>query len=296
MTLLDELAADPEVREVMVNRGSEVWAERDGVVSRRGNVHPDEARAFVERALLPLGRRLDVASPIVDARLADGSRLCAVIPPIGVDGLAVAIRRFAARPVALADVAPPEVADALDAAVRTRRNLLVSGAAAAGKTTLLNTLCRSIDPRERIVTIEDVAELRLDHPHVVRFETRPPAPDGSVAVPVRRLVGAALRMRPDRLVIGEVRGDEVLDMLAAMNTGHDGSMSSLHANSAADALRRVESLVLQHAANWTREVVREHVRAVVDLIVHVERLPDGRRRVAQIAEIDERGPRTCFEA
>ena len=296
MTLLDELAADPEVREVMVNRGSEVWAERDGVVSRRGNVHPDEARAFVERALLPLGRRLDVASPIVDARLADGSRLCAVIPPIGVDGLAVAIRRFAARPVALADVAPPEIADALDAAVRTRRNLLVSGAAAAGKTTLLNTLCRSIDPRERIVTIEDVAELRLDHPHVVRFETRPPAPDGSVAVPVRRLVGAALRMRPDRLVIGEVRGDEVLDMLAAMNTGHDGSMSSLHANSAADALRRVESLVLQHAANWTREVVREHVRAVVDLIVHVERLPDGRRRVAQIAEIDERGPRTCFEA
>lgn len=296
MTLLDELAADPEVREVMVNRGSEVWAERDGVVSRRGSVHPDEARAFVERALLPLGRRLDVASPIVDARLADGSRLCAVIPPIGVDGLAVAIRRFAARPVALADVAPPEVADALDAAVRTRRNLLVSGAAAAGKTTLLNTLCRSIDPRERIVTIEDVAELRLDHPHVVRFETRPPAPDGSVAVPVRRLVGAALRMRPDRLVIGEVRGDEVLDMLAAMNTGHDGSMSSLHANSAADALRRVESLVLQHAANWTREVVREHVRAVVDLIVHVERLPDGRRRVAQVAEIDEQGPRTCFEA
>lgn len=296
MSLLDALAADPDVREVMVNRGSEVWAERDGVLSSRGDVHPDEARAFVERALLPLGRRLDVASPIVDARLADGSRLCAVIPPIGVDGLAVAIRRFAARPVALVDVAPPDVAAALDAAVRTRRNLLVSGAAAAGKTTLLNTLCRSIDPRERIITIEDVAELRLDHPHVVRFETRPPAPDGSVAVPVRRLVGAALRMRPDRLVIGEVRGDEVLDMLAAMNTGHDGSMSSLHANSAADALRRVESLVLQHAANWTREVVREHVRAVVDLIVHVERLPDGRRRVAQVAEIDERGPRTCFEA
>ncbi|MEY2740895.1 MAG: hypothetical protein RL283_997 [Actinomycetota bacterium] len=296
MTLLDELAADPDVREVVVNRGSEVWAERDGVLARRGDVHPDEARAFVERALLPLGRRLDVASPIVDARLADGSRLCAVIPPIGVDGLAVAIRRFAARPVALEEIAPPAVAAELAAAVRTRRNLLVSGAAAAGKTTLLNTLCRAIDPRERIVTIEDVAELRLDHPHVVRFETRPPAPDGSVAVPVRRLVGAALRMRPDRLVIGEVRGDEVLDMLAAMNTGHDGSMSSLHANSAADALRRVESLVLQHAANWTREVVREHVRAVIDLIVHVERLPDGRRRVSQVAEIGDGGPRTRYEA
>ena len=296
MTLLDTLAADPEVREVVVNRGTEVWAERDGVLVRRGTVHPDEARAFVERALLPLGRRIDVASPIVDARLADGSRLCAVIPPIGVDGLAVAIRRFATRPVALADVAPPEVAGALDVAVRERRNLLVSGAAAAGKTTLLNTLCRSIDPRERIVTIEDVAELRLEHPHVVRFETRPTAPDGSVAVPVRRLVGAALRMRPDRLVIGEVRGDEVLDMLAAMNTGHDGSMSSLHANSATDALRRVESLVLQHAANWTREVVREHVRAVVDLIVHVERLPDGRRRVAQVAEVHETGPRLTYEA
>lgn len=284
---LDEFFRDQDIREVMVNAGSQVWIERNGELSQVGTIHPDDTRAFIERTLLPLGRRIDITSPVVDARLSDGSRLCAVIPPIAIDGPCVAIRRFSARQIQLEDFASPRVVELLQQLIYDRRNILVSGAASAGKTTLLNALCDYLQPNERIVTIEDIAELRLNHPHVLRLEARPASPDGNQEISTRSLVRTALRLRPDRLIIGEVRGAETLDMLAAMNTGHNGSMSTIHANSAHDALRRIESLVLQHAANWSREVVQDHVASSINAIVHVSRHINGSRSVEEILLLDQ---------
>ncbi len=284
---LDEFFHDQDIREVMVNAGSQVWIERNGELSQVGTIHPDDTRAFIERTLLPLGRRIDITSPVVDARLSDGSRLCAVIPPIAIDGPCVAIRRFSARQIQLEDFASPRVVELLQQLIYDRRNILVSGAASAGKTTLLNALCDYLQPNERIVTIEDIAELRLNHPHVLRLEARPASPDGNQEISTRSLVRTALRLRPDRLIIGEVRGAETLDMLAAMNTGHNGSMSTIHANSAHDALRRIESLVLQHAANWSREVVQDHVASSINAIVHVSRHINGSRSVEEILLLDQ---------
>ena len=284
---LDEFFRDQDIREVMVNAGSQVWIERNGELSQVGTIHPDDTRAFIERTLLPLGRRIDITSPVVDARLSDGSRLCAVIPPIAIDGPCVAIRRFSARQIQLEDVASPRVVELLQQLIYDRQNILVSGAASAGKTTLLNALCDYLQPNERIVTIEDIAELRLNHPHVLRLEARPASPDGNQEISTRSLVRTALRLRPDRLIIGEVRGAETLDMLAAMNTGHNGSMSTIHANSAHDALRRIESLVLQHAANWSREVVQDHVASSINAIVHVSRHINGSRSVEEILLLDQ---------
>lgn len=284
---LDEFFRDQDIREVMVNAGSQVWIERNGELSQVGTIHPDDTRAFIERTLLPLGRRIDITSPVVDARLSDGSRLCAVIPPIAIDGPCVAIRRFSARQIQLEDFASPRVVELLQQLIYDRRNILVSGAASAGKTTLLNALCDYLQPNERIVTIEDIAELRLNHPHVLRLEARPASPDGNQEISTRSLVRTALRLRPDRLIIGEVRGAETLDMLAAMNTGHNGSMSTIHANSAHDALRRIESLVLQHASNWSREVVQDHVASSINAIVHVSRHINGSRSVEEILLLDQ---------
>ena len=284
---LDEFFRDQDIREVMVNAGSQVWIERNGELSQVGTIHPDDTRAFIERTLLPLGRRIDITSPVVDARLSDGSRLCAVIPPIAIDGPCVAIRRFSAKQIQLEDFASPRVVELLQQLIYDRRNILVSGAASAGKTTLLNALCDYLQPNERIVTIEDIAELRLNHPHVLRLEARPASPDGNQEISTRSLVRTALRLRPDRLIIGEVRGAETLDMLAAMNTGHNGSMSTIHANSAHDALRRIESLVLQHAANWSREVVQDHVASSINAIVHVSRHINGSRSVEEILLLDQ---------
>ena len=289
---LDEFFRDEDIREVMVNAGSQVWIERDGELLQVGTIHPDDTRAFIERTLLPLGRRIDITSPVVDARLSDGSRLCAVIPPIAVDGPCVAIRRFAAKQMQLEDFAPPEIAALLQQLIYDRRNILVSGAASAGKTTLLNALCDYLQTNERIVTIEDIAELRLNHAHVLRLEARPASPDGNQEISTRSLVRTALRLRPDRLIIGEVRGAETLDMLAAMNTGHSGSMSTIHANSSRDAVRRVESLVLQHAANWSRDVVQDHVCSSINAIVHVARHLNGARSVEEILVLD--GDRDFF--
>ena len=253
---LEEFFKDETVREVMVNGGCEVWVERNGKLERVDTISEADTRSFIERTLLPLGRRIDITSPVVDARLTDGSRLCAVIPPIAVDGSCISIRRFSVDRITLNDFADRQVGEILQQLVFDRRNLLISGAASAGKTTLLNSLCDFLAPNERVVTIEDIAELKLAHPHVVRLEARPLSPDGNLEISTRSLVRTALRLRPDRLIIGEVRGAETLDMLSAMNTGHDGSMSTIHANSARDALRRVESLVMQHATNWSRDVVR----------------------------------------
>ena len=284
---LEEFFKDETVREVMVNGGCEVWVERNGKLERVDTISEADTRSFIERTLLPLGRRIDITSPVVDARLTDGSRLCAVIPPIAVDGSCVSIRRFSVDRITLNDFADRQVGEILQQLVFDRRNLLISGAASAGKTTLLNSLCDFLAPNERVVTIEDIAELKLAHPHVVRLEARPLSPDGNLEISTRSLVRTALRLRPDRLIIGEVRGAETLDMLSAMNTGHDGSMSTIHANSARDALRRVESLVMQHATNWSRDVVRDHVATSINAIVHVARHIDGSRFIQQILLIKQ---------
>jgi pilus assembly protein CpaF len=277
---------DPAVTDLLVNGGTTVWVERHGRLEQVGTLPPGAAEQVIERVLAPLGLRVDRASPIVDARLPDGSRVHAVIPPLAVDGPSLAIRRFARRRIALGELAgTPSVADLLRDLVAVRSNMVVSGATSSGKTTLLNALAAEIDPGERVITIEDAAELLLDTPHVVRLEARPPSAEGYGAASIRDLLRAALRMRPDRLVVGEVRGAEALDMVQAMNTGHDGSLTTCHANSAVDALRRIEAMVLEGAAALPLPAVRDQVHASIDVVVHVVRGVDGRRLVAEIAEV-----------
>ena len=284
---LEPLLADPEVSEVMLNGPGRAYVERAG---RLEEVALDlDAAAIVrlvERVVAPLGLRLDRASPMVDARLADGSRLHALIPPLALDGPCVTIRRFRARPVELALFGVTGAAAAfMRWAVAAGWNLLVAGGTSAGKTTLLNTLSSAIPGVERIVTIEETAELRLAQPHVVRLEARPPNAEGAGAVSVRDLVRTALRMRPDRVVVGEVRGGEALDMLQALNTGHDGSLSTVHANGPVDVLSRLETLVLMAGVGLPLRAVRSQIGAAVDAIVHVARLADGARRVEAITEV-----------
>jgi pilus assembly protein CpaF len=277
---------DPEVTEVMVNAGREVWVERAGRLERvEAALRPDLTEQLIERVVAPLGLRIDRTAPIVDARLSDGSRVHAVIPPVAVDGPCLSIRRFAMREVSLDAFAPPEVVGLLEESVADAANVLVSGATSSGKTTMLNALCSRLAPSERVITIEDAAELRLPGEHVVRLEARPPTAEGVGAVTVRDLLRAALRMRPDRLVIGEVRGPEASDMVQALNTGHDGSLATCHANSAVDALRRIEAMVLQAAGSVPLDAVREQVHSSIDLVVHVARGVDGRRRVEEVAEV-----------
>jgi pilus assembly protein CpaF len=240
---------------------------------------------LVEQVVAPLGRRVDPASPVVDARLADGSRVHVVVPPLAVDGPCVTIRRFAARAVALEDMAPPGTAALLRWAVKARANLVVSGGTGSGKTTLLNALGREVAAGERIVTVEDAAELRLPSDHVVRLESRPASAEGTGEVSCRELLRNALRMRPDRLVVGEVRGAEAFDLLQAMNTGHDGSLSTVHANGAAEAIGRLETLALLAGVGLTQETVRDHLAVALDLVVHVSRGADGTRRVTEVIEV-----------
>jgi pilus assembly protein CpaF len=286
---IEEFFKDETVSEVMINGGSEVWVERNGQLEHVDTVSQTETRSFIERTLLPLGRRIDITAPVVDARLSDGSRMCAVIEPIAIDGPCVSVRRFSAKRITISDFACQQVAEILQQLVFDRRNVLISGAASAGKTTLLNSLCDFLGTNDRIVTIEDIAELQLSHRNVVRLEARPSSPDGNLEISTKTLVRTALRLRPDRLIIGEVRGAETLDMLSAMNTGHDGSMSTIHANSARDALRRVESLVLQHAANWSHEIVQDHVASSINAIVHVARNIDGSRFVKEVLLVSREG-------
>jgi pilus assembly protein CpaF len=233
----------------------------------------------------PLGLRVDRAAPLVDARLPDGSRVNAVVPPLAVDGPCLTIRRFVARRVVLDEVCPPGVAPLLAWAVRARLNVLVSGGTGAGKTTLLNALAAEVPAGERVVTVEDAAELQLPGEHVVRLEARPASAEGSGEVLVRDLVRNALRMRPDRIVVGECRGPEALDMLQAMNTGHEGSLSTCHANGPADALRRLETMVLMGSVALPLAAVREQVDGALDLVVQVARRPDGTRAVVELAEV-----------
>ncbi len=282
---LEPLLDDPTTTDVMVNGGGGVWIDRAGRLSLT-DVTIDEPTVLhlIERVLAPLGRHVDRANPIVDARLPDGSRVHAVVRPLAVDGPCLTIRRFGARPVALDEVSSPGTAALLDWAVRARANVVVSGGAGAGKTTLLNALAASIPTGERVVTIEDAAELRLPGDHVVRLEARPASSEGAGEVRIRDLVRAALRMRPDRIVVGEVRAGEALDMLQAMNTGHEGSLSTCHANGPGEALSRLETMVLMGDVDLPHAAVREQVVSAVDLIVHIARQAEGRRRVVAVAE------------
>src|SRR4051794_38036958 len=270
----------------MGTAGRVVWVERGGRLERSSVVlDPSETSRLIERIVAPLGLRVDRSSPVVDARLADGARVHAIVPPLAVDGPCLTIRRFATRPFPLDAFAGGQVVKLLQRLVDHRANIVVSGATGAGKTTLLNTLAGAIDRQERIITIEDAAELRLSAPHVVRLEARPANADGMGAVTIRDLVRAALRMRPDRIVVGEVRGAEALDMVQALNTGHDGSLSTCHANSPADALRRIETMALFGALGLPLAAVREQVRSAVDVVIQVARRPGGGRRITDVSEV-----------
>jgi pilus assembly protein CpaF len=289
---LEDLLGDPSVEEVMVNGPDNVYVERAGRIEATGVRFADEEelRNAVERILAPLGRRIDELSPMVDARLADGSRVNVVIPPLAIDGPALSIRRFGAErpsPRRLVELGTLSTAQCklLEAAVAGRRSVLISGGTGSGKTTLLNALSSFIAAGERVVTIEDAAELRLQQPHVVRLESRPPSVEERGEVTVRDLLRNALRMRPDRIVIGEVRGPEALDLLTALNTGHDGALSTVHANSPIDALGRLETLALMAGLGLPHEAIAEQVQRGIDLVVHLERGADGARRVVEIAEV-----------
>ncbi len=284
---LEPFLSDPAVTEVMINGPGQSFIEREGkLISVSIDIDGVSILRLVERIVGPLGLRLDRSSPIVDARLPDGSRLHAVIAPIALDGPYVTIRRFGSRAVALEEFGLDESAAAfLDWAVRAGWNLLVAGATSAGKTTLLNALSAAIPAHERVVTIEETAELRLAQPHVVRLEARPANAEGAGGVSLRDLVRASLRMRPDRIVVGEVRGGEALDMLQALNTGHDGSLTTVHANGTAEALTRIETLVLLADVGLPLPAVRAQIFSAIDAVVFVRRSAHGARRVEEIAEL-----------
>jgi pilus assembly protein CpaF len=282
---LDTYVRDDAVDEVLVNGGREIWIDRDGALQYVGSLGTERVDLLIERILAPLGRRVDRSSPIVDARLADGARVCAVLPPVAVDGPLLSIRRFRRRVLPLDSFTDDVGVELLRELVRDRCNLVVSGATSSGKTSLVAALLSEIDASQRVVVVEDTAELPLRHPHAVRLEARPPTVDGPGEVDLAQLVRTALRLRPDRIVVGEVRGDEVLALVQAMNTGHDGSISTCHANSPTDTLLRLESLVLQAAPTWPLAAIRHQLTRSIDVVVHVDRHADGRRRVTEIAEV-----------
>ncbi len=289
---LEPLLRDPAVDELFVCGTAPVWVERAGRLEQTGVRFTAEAelRHVIERILAPLGRRADEAEPLCDARLPDGSRVNVVLPPLALDGPLLTIRRFRPRGftptdlVAHGTVTPP-LLDFLGRAVAARCTILVCGGTGSGKTTTLGALAAFVDPAERVVTIEDAAELRLGLPHVVRLEARPPNVEGRGEVTIRRLVRNALRMRPDRLIVGEVRGAEALDLLVALSTGHAGSLCTIHAGSAAEALRRLETLALMAGLGLPLAAIRDQIADAVDLIVRQDRAPDGRRRIVEVAEV-----------
>jgi len=283
---------DDTVTEIMVNGSDAIYIERAGHVVRTDArfVTDDHLRRIIERIVSQVGRRIDESSPMVDARLPDGSRVNAIVPPLAVDGPSLTIRKFAKDPYRVEDLISfgtmtPQLAQLLDAVVRGRMNILVSGGTGTGKTTLLNVLSSFIPEDERIVTIEDAVELQLHQDHVVRLESRPPNIEGKGQINIRDLVRNSLRMRPDRIIVGETRGGEALDMLQAMNTGHDGSLSTVHANSPRDAIARLETMVLMAGVDLPVRAIREQVASAIDLIVQISRLRDGSRRITHVTEV-----------
>ncbi len=289
---LERLLGDPAITDILINGSDRVWVERHGVLERIDMRFQNDAhlKQIIDRIVGAVGRRIDETSPMVDARLADGSRVNAIIPPLALDGPMVSIRRFRADPITAADLVmfgsvPGEVMEVIQGCVRAKRNMLISGGTGSGKTTLLNVASSFIPESERVVTIEDSAELRLQQEHVVRLETRPANLEGRGEISQRELVRNALRMRPDRIVVGEIRGAEAIDMLQAMNTGHEGSLSTVHANSARDALSRLETMVGMGMPNLSEKHIRETVARSLDVIVHLDRLVDGSRRMLSLTEV-----------
>jgi len=289
---MEPLLRDETVTEIMVNGPRQVYIERAGRLELTNVVfqNDDHVMRIIDRIISPIGRRIDESSPMVDARLTDGSRVNAIIPPLSLIGPVITVRKFSASPFTVDDLirfgtSTPEMFDFLRACVEARLNIFVSGGTGSGKTTTLNVLSSFIPNDERIITVEDAAELQLRQEHVVTLESRPPNIEGRGAVPIRELVRNCLRMRPDRIIVGECRGGEALDMLQAMNTGHDGSMSTGHANSPRDMLARLETMVLMAGVDLPLRAIREQVSSAVDLIVHQSRLKDGTRRIVNITEV-----------
>ncbi len=289
---LEPLLADPLVSDILVNGSQNVYVERQGLLERTSVVFDDDAHVMriVDRIVSRLGRRVDESSPMADARLQDGSRVNVIIPPLSLDGPILSIRRFGRDPLTADnlvenDTLTPEMLQLLHGAVEGKLNIMISGGTGAGKTTLLNVLSAYIPERERITTIEDAAELQLKQDHVVRLETRPPNIEGKGAIRQRQLVMNALRMRPDRIIIGEVRGEEALDMLQAMNTGHEGSLTTIHANTPRDALSRLETMVSMANVSLPDKAIRQQIASAFELVVQVSRLPDGSRKITSISEI-----------
>ncbi|WP_425483351.1 CpaF family protein [Arthrobacter zhaoguopingii] len=289
---IQRLLEDPSITEIMVNRFDQIYVERNGHLSLTDGKFSsdDHLRKVIERIVSKVGRRIDESSPLVDARLEDGSRVNAIIPPLAVNGPSLTIRKFSHVPITVQNLIQwgsltPEMAELLSACVRARLNIIVSGGTGTGKTTMLNVVSSFIPENDRIVTIEDAVELQLQQQHVVRLESRPANIEGKGAIGIRELLRNSLRMRPDRIIVGEVRGGESLDMLQAMNTGHDGSLSTVHANSPRDAIARLETLVLMAGMDLPLRAIREQIASAVDLIIQLTRMRDGSRRVTHVTEV-----------
>jgi pilus assembly protein CpaF len=289
---IEPLLEDTSVSDILVNGPDNIYVERKGVLERTDLFFNDAPHLMriIERIVSRVGRRIDESSPMVDARLADGSRVNAIIPPLALDGPSMSIRRFGGHKLSAESFVAngtmtPQILELLQACVKGKLNVMVSGGTGAGKTTLLNILSSFIPASERIITIEDAAELRLNQPHVIRLETRPPNIEGKGAVRQRQLVINALRMRPDRIIVGEVRGEEAVDMLQAMNTGHEGSLTTIHANSPRDALTRLETMIAMAELNLPERAVRQQIASAIHVIVQVSRLPDGSRKIMSVSEV-----------
>ena len=289
---IEPLLSDPDVSDILVNNSSNCYVERFGKLQKTDVIFRDDRHLLqiIERIVSKVGRRIDESSPYVDARLPDGSRVNAIIPPLAIDGPVLSIRRFGLEPLKIGDLLRLGTLDArmhkiLEGAVKTRLNILISGGTGTGKTTLLNVLSEFIPASERIISIEDSAELHLKQDHVVRLETRPPNIEGKGEVTQRDLVKNALRMRPDRIIVGEVRGGEALDMLQAMNTGHDGSLSTIHANTTRDAMSRLETMVLMAGMDLPEKAIREQIASAIDIIIQTVRFPDGTRKIVKMTEM-----------
>jgi pilus assembly protein CpaF len=289
---LEPLLKDPHINDILINTSEQVYIERFGILEPYPQIFKDDAHLMqiIERILSKVGRRVDESSPMVDARLPDGSRVNVIIPPLALDGPVLSIRRFGLDPLTARDLLSyktltPDILELLKGVVMARLNIVITGGAGSGKTTLLNVLSSYISSKERIITIEDSAELQLQQEHVVRLETKLPNIEGRGKVTQRDLLINALRMRPDRIIIGEVRGEEVVEMLQAMNTGHDGSISTLHANNPKDAIQRLENMILMAGMDLPEQAMREQISSAINLIIHMTRLSDGSRRIANITEI-----------
>jgi pilus assembly protein CpaF len=283
---LDLLMADPRVDEILINRAGQVWVEREGHLTTSDPIPSTSLSVVLERILAPLGRRLDRSSPIVDARLPDGSRICAVVPPVAVDGITIAIRRLRRTELRLNNFGPPPVTELVSELIKRRCNIVIAGGTSSGKTSLLGAILDLLPPNERVVLIEDTSEITVDPSrHLVRLEARAPSPEGPPAVTVGDLVRTALRLRPDRIVVGEVRGEETLGLIQALNTGHSGSLSTCHANSAPEAIARLETLLLQASPHWPLAVIRHHLRSSIDVVIHLSRCAGTGRQITEIHEV-----------